>query len=170
MYFGLGRADPGLPTAIARLVASEPFGWSNDPVDVRLRIDSDLMFTVTDDGPVPLDYSAPDGPLLDRNGCLLDRRRWALAATAALSVRVSLEVQACGRRWVQALTGAAPSCPPQDCGPATGSLTRVTFELDPGFFRPGATLPADTDGLWPDGGPSAIRGTFSITDHRVSGK
>ena len=167
MYFGLGRADPGLPAAIARTVAAEPFGWSREPVDVRLRIDADLTFTVTDDGPVPLD-SAGGGPLLDRNGCLLDRRRWALAAAAALSSRASVEVHACGRRWVQALAGATPACPPQDCGEAGDSLTRVTFELDAGFFRPGAALPADTSGLWPDGAPDAICGTFSVTDLRVA--
>lgn len=163
LYFGLGRADPGLPAAIARTVAAEPFGWSRDPVDVRLRIDADLAFTVTDDGAVPLDRAA-GRPLLDRNGCLLDRRRWALAAAAALSVRVSVEVRSCGRRWVQALAGAFPASPPQDCGDAPGSLTRVTFELDRSFFRPGSVLPADASSLWPD----AVRGSFSVTDQRVS--
>lgn len=162
MYFGLGRYDPGLPAAIARTVAAEPFGWSRDPVDVRLRIDADLTFTVTDDGAVPLDCRE-GRPLLDRNGCLLDRRRWALAAAAALSVRASVLVHACGRRWIQALDGAAPACPPQDCGEATGSLTRVTFELDASFFRPGAQLPAAPGTLWPDD----VRGSFSVTDQRV---
>ena len=166
MYFGLGRADPGLPGAIARTVAAEPFGWSHEPVVVELRVDADLTFTVIDDGVVPLDRSG-GLPLLDRNGCLLDRRRWALAAAAALSRRVSIEVHACGGRWVQTLTGAARDAPPQDRGVADGTLTSVTFELDAGFFRPDAALPADTGELWPDGGPDAIRGSFAVTDLRA---
>lgn len=165
LYFGLGRGDPCLPGAIARTVAAEPFGWSHEPVDVELRVDADLTFTVTDDGTVPL---AGGQPLLDRNGCLLDRRRWALAAAAALSTGVSVEVHACGRRWVQTLAGAVPQAPPQDLGEADGPLTRVTFELDAGFFRPGAALPADSGQLWPYGGPDAVRGSFAVTDLRVA--
>jgi hypothetical protein len=165
LYFGVGRGDPCLPGAIARTVAAEPFGWSHEPVDVELRVDADLTFTVTDDGTVPLTGGLP---LLDRNGCLLDRRRWALAAAAALSVRVSVEVHACGRRWVQTLAGAIPESPPHDHGEAEGPLTRVTFELDAGFFRPGAALPADSGELWPNGGPGAVRGSFAVTDLRVA--
>jgi DNA gyrase/topoisomerase IV subunit B len=164
MYFGRGQSDPGLPAAIARTVAAEPFGWSHEPVDVEVRVDADLTFTVTDDGEVPLDRSG-GLPLLDRNGCLLDRRRWALAAAAALSRRTSVEVHACGRRWVQTLDGAAPAGPPRDRGAADGgALTRVTFELDAGFFPPGAALPADTEELWPD----AVRGSFAVTDLRTA--
>jgi len=163
LYFGLGRADPGLPAAIARTVAAEPFGWSRDPVDVRLRIDADLTFTVIDDGTAPLECGT-GRPLLDRNGCLLDRRRWALAAAAALSVRARAEVHASGRRWVQDLAGALPASPPRDGGDASGALTRVTFELDGSYFRPGSVLPVDPGALWPD----AVRGTFSVTDQRVA--
>lgn len=167
MYFGLGRADPGLPAAVARTVAAEPFGWSHTPVEAELRVEDDLVFTITDDGAVPLD-PAGGRPLLDRHGSLLDRRRWALAAAATLSRHVSVAVHACGRRWVQTLAGAVPESPPRDRGEAQGTLTRVRFELDAGFFRPGAALPADTAALWPDGGPEVIRGTFTVTDLRAA--
>jgi hypothetical protein len=146
-------------------VAAEPFGWSQDPVDVELRVDADLTFTVTDNGDVP----CADGvPLLDRNGCLLDRRRWALAAAAAVSRRASVEVHAGRRRWRQAMTGTVPDGEPEDRGPSDGPLTTITFELDPGYFGPDAALPADTAYLWPADGFCAARGTFTVTDLRTA--
>jgi hypothetical protein len=178
MYFGHGRSDRALPAAVARAVATEPFGWSHEPLDVVLRIDSDLTFTVTDDGTVPsigpsAGPSAGTGagtggmPLLDRNGSLLDRRRWTLAAAAALSTRVSVEVHTGGRRWRQALAGSVPLAAPRDSGPAPGPLTQVTFELDPGYFRAGAVLPADPARLWPEV-PGSVRGSFTVTDLRTA--
>lgn len=165
MYFGLRQTDPGLPGAVARTVAAEPFGWSYSPVDVELHVDGNLTFTVTDNGTVPC---AGGLPLLDRNGCLLDRRRWALAAAAAVSTRVIVEVQACGRRWRQTLTGTAPDGEPEARGARDGTLTTITFELDPGYFGPDAALPADTAYLWPADGVWAARGTFTVTDLRAA--
>jgi DNA gyrase/topoisomerase IV subunit B len=164
MYFGLRRGDPGLPGAIARTVAAEPFGWSHAPVDVELHVDGNLTFAVTDNGAVPCVNGLP---LLDRNGGLLDRRRWALAAAAALSRRVRAEVRAGGRRWRQTLTGTIPDREPEDRGDCDGTLTTITFELDSAYFGPDAALPADTAYLWPADGVCAARGTFTITDLRA---
>jgi DNA gyrase/topoisomerase IV subunit B len=163
MYFGLRRTDPALPGAIARIVAAEPFGWSHDPVDVELHVDANLTFTVTDNGAIPC---ARGVPLLDRNGCLLDRRRWALAAAAAVSRRATVEVHVSGRRWRQTLTGTEPDGAPEDRGACDGTLTRITFELDAGYFGADAALPADTDYLWPSDGVRKTRGTFTVTDLR----
>lgn len=165
MYFGLSRTDPALPGAIARTVAAEPFGWSYTPIHVELRVDTDMAFTVTDNGEVPC---AGGMPLLDRNGCLLDRRRWALAAAAAVSSRVTVEVHAGGRSWRQTLTGAAPDGEPEDHGARDDTLTTITFELDAGYFGADAALPADSAYLWPAYGVCAARSTFTVTDLRVA--
>jgi hypothetical protein len=166
MYFGLGRSSPWLPAAVARAVAAEPFGWSHNPVNVELRLESDLAFTVLDDGAVPC-FGLDRLPLLDDRGCLLDRRRWALSAAASLSARTFIEIRASERLWRQTLSGTTADTAPQDCGPCDGPLTRITFELDGQYFRPGAVLPADTAWLWPDV-PRQVRGTFRVTDLRTA--
>ena len=164
MYFGLGRTDPDLPGAVARAVAAEPFAWSYAPVDVELAIDAGMTFTVTDNGAVPC--AADGAPLLDGSGCLLDRRRWTLSAAAAVSTRVSVEVRTGGRHWRQTLSGTEPDAAPEDRGACSGTLTRVTFELDTGYFQPGAALPADAACLWP-ADACEVHGSFTVTDRRA---
>ncbi|TVT23773.1 hypothetical protein FNH05_32860 [Amycolatopsis rhizosphaerae] len=142
MYFRCPREDPALPAAVVRAVVAEARAARADgPTRVRVVFEDDHRFTLIDDAAPDL---GPDGrPLAGFYGSLLARRRWALAAAAALSARTGVEVSAGGRGWRQELAGTVPVGPPSPDGPTGAPGTRVTFELDPGHLAPGAALPRD---------------------------
>lgn len=168
MYFGATREDPELPAAVMLSVVAdvldEPAGTA---INVEVVVDSDWRFSVTDDS--PHHNRSADGTLLPGYfDTLLDLRRWAPAAAAALSVRTLVEVWAdsCYR---QELAGIEPLTPVLDNGPTTRIGTRVTFDLDRDYFCPNAVIPSDLDELRTGqvARTSADRGgTLLITDLR----
>jgi DNA gyrase/topoisomerase IV subunit B len=139
IYFGCTREDPALVTAVAlAVVADALYEPSVGRVDVTVLIESDLRFTVADNSPAI--RLGPDGqPQSGFFESVLDRRRWAPAAAAALSRGTWIEVGVHDRTWRQELAGATVVGPPRE-GPAGHVGTRVTFELDAGYFAAGAVL------------------------------
>jgi hypothetical protein len=164
MYFGFSRDDPKLMAAVARLAAEEPFAWTTDtPAQVRLIVRSDISFTVEDDLP-PL--AGPDGrPQPGINDSLIDRRRWRLAATAAVSTRASIEMHVGKRVWRQEFGHAGSPSDIHDDGPSAAIGSRATFSLDPTYFAAGTTLPANAAELGQDVS-QPLGGTLTIVDLR----
>src|SRR5205814_10704991 len=117
-------------TAVARAVVgdrlSEPFVG---PVLVTVVIESDLRFTVSDDNQT-ITLGANGVPRLGFFESLIDRRRWAIAAAAAMSRHTGVEVKVGGRVWRQDLTATSVISPPRETNPAGRAGTQVTFELD----------------------------------------
>ena len=146
MYFGVAPDSPDLPASVLRRViedALHPAGGGHCTVDVE--ITADLCFTVTDDQPLTLDgLGEPKPGFYDS---LLDRRRWALAAAAALSSRTVVEVRVGGRGWRQELTGTAPARPEPFTASGEADGTRVTFKLDAAFLASGAAIATSPDRL-----------------------
>ena len=164
MYFGLSRDDPKLMAAIARLMAAEPFTRTEyAPVHVTLTVDSDSSFTVEDDLPPVAVTGGHPQPRID--GSLIDRRRWRLAATAAVSTHASIDVHVGGRVWRQEF--AYPDWSDvSDHGPSATIGTRAAFSLDQAYFAPGSRLPADATELAQDATPRPVPGTLTIVDLR----
>jgi DNA gyrase/topoisomerase IV subunit B len=169
MYFRCARTNPALPAEVVRTVVGDaPTERADGPARVRVVVETDHRFTVTDNAiPTNLD---PDGrPSPGFYGSLLPRRRWPLAAAAALSSRTWIEIRTSSQSWSQELHGTTPVGPPQTGGPADTPGTRVTFELDATYFAPGATLPKDMVTLLNtvDGNhPSASDAVIDIADLR----
>jgi len=165
MYFGFSRDDPKLMAAVARLAAEEPFVRTTDlPAHVTLTVTSDISFTVDDDLPPPTDAEGRPQPGID--GSLIGRRRWQLAAAAAVSTHVSIEVHVGGRVWRQELAHIGSPAEIRDDGPSDVIGTRATFSLDPAYFTPGSSLPADITELKPDVASQPLPGTPAIVDLR----
>jgi hypothetical protein len=164
MYFGLSRDDPKLMAAIARLAAAEPFTRSEcGPVHVTLTVDSDSSFTVEDDLPPLAVTGGHPQPGID--GSLIDRRRWQLAATAAVSTHASIDVHVGGRVWRQEF--AYPDWSDViDHAPSAVVGTRAAFSLDQAYFAAGSCLPADATELAQDAAPRPVPGTLTIVDLR----
>jgi hypothetical protein len=164
MYFGLSRDDPKLMLAIARLAAMEPFTRTKyGPVHVTLTVETDISFTVEDDLP-PL--AVTGGHLQSGiNGSLIDRRRWQLAATAAVSAHAIIEVHIGGRAWRQEFAHFGWS-DISDHGPSAAIGTRAAFSLDQAYFAPGSHLPADATELGQDPTSPPVPGTLTIVDLR----
>jgi DNA gyrase/topoisomerase IV subunit B len=146
MYFGVARDSPDLPTNVLRAViddALHPVGDGHCTVDIA--VTADLSFTVIDDQPLSLDdLGEPKPGFYDS---LVDRRRWALAAAAALSSRTLIEIRASQRGWRQELTGVVPARPEPFAARGEADGTRVTFELDPAFLAPGAIISTSPERL-----------------------
>ena len=143
MYFGADREDPALLSALVRAVASEPFEYpGSEPVNVEIVIEADLTFAVADNQPVT--YHNPGGlPGLRPDDSLLDRRRWAVLAVAALTTSTTVEVRTAGRVWRQELGGSRAISGPRDGGASDRQGIRVKFDLDHGYFPQDAALPGD---------------------------
>jgi hypothetical protein len=148
MYFAVAPDSQALPTNILQGVIDDAL----HPADggghctVGVEITGDLRFTVADDQPPALDgFSEPESGCY---GSLFSRRRWMLAAAAALSSRTLVEIRAGGRGWRQDLTGTAPSRPVPFDAPGEASGTRATFELDAAFLAPGAIISTSVE-QWP---------------------
>jgi hypothetical protein len=169
MYFGCTRGDPALVTAVAReVVADALYEPSVGGVDVAVLIESDLRFTIVDNNPAI--SLGPDGqPPRGFFDSLLNRR-WAAAAAATMSTRTWIEVGLQGRTWRQELSGSEVVGPPRDAGPAGHVGTRVTFELDSGYFAAGAVLSRDPGALRTGESGQALPstgGTLTVTDLRT---
>jgi hypothetical protein len=139
MYFAVGPGSSDLPSNVLRGViqdALHPVGGGHRPVVAE--VTADLCFTVADDQPLFLsDLGEPEPGFYDS---LIDKRRWALAAAAALSSRTLIEIRAGGQGWRQELTGTAPALPELFAAPGEADGTWAAFELDAGFLAPGAAI------------------------------
>jgi hypothetical protein len=146
MYFAVAPDSPDLPTNILRGVIEDALhlvGGGHCTVDIE--VTADLRFTVADDQPLSLDdLGEPKPGFYDS---LLDKRRSALAAAAALSSRTLIEIRASGRGWRQELTGTTLTIPETFAAPGEADGTRVTFELDAGFLAPGAVISTSPEQL-----------------------
>jgi hypothetical protein len=167
MYFAADREDPALLSALVRAVASEPFDYpGNEPVDVEIVIEADLRFAVADNQPVT--YYNPGGfPGLRPDESLLDRRRWALLAVAALTTRTTLEVRTAGRIWRQELAGSQAISGPRDGGASDRQGIRITFDLDHDYFPQGAALSRDMAELRRAIAIKPGTGSLAIIDSRM---
>ena len=168
MYFGCSRGDPVLVNAVVRAVVGdalyEPFVGR---VHVTLVIESNLRFTVADDSPT-IAVGADGVPQLGFFDSLIDRRRWPIAAAAAMSRHTRIEVSVAGRAWRQELVGTSAAGPPLETTPVDRAGTQATFELDPGHFAANAVLARDTDAYLPaeNGQTPPKGGTITVTDLR----
>lgn len=169
MYFGVGREDPALLIALVRAVASEPFEYpGSEPVDVEILIEADLTFAVADNQPVT--YYNPGGlPGLRPDDSLLDRRRWALRAVAALTTSTTVEVRTAGRIWRQELAGSQAISGPRDGGASDRQGIRVKFDLDLDYFPQGAALPRDIAGMRRAIPIEPGTGSLTVIDSRIPG-
>lgn len=174
MYFAVAPNSPDLPTNIVRGViddALHPVG--NGPHHtVDIEITTDLRFTVTDDQPPAFDDVGE--PMPGFYGSLIDKRRWALAAAAALSSHTLVELRVGGRGWRQELTGVTPRSVEPLPTAAERDGTRVTFQLDADFISPGAAITTEIHQLQPRGNGCATcadaprADTLTVRDQRLS--
>jgi DNA gyrase/topoisomerase IV subunit B len=141
MYFGGGHGDLRLPQVARVLLSGVHHVLVAEPVDVEFMIETDLRWTITDNGCVD------DGP---HHGTLLRPSRPRFAAVAAISTWTRVEVWQDGRTWCQDLCQAIPLGEPLPGEPRAGRGTRMTVELDPAYFPADAALPADTTTLMVD--------------------
>ncbi|MGI8334787.1 hypothetical protein ACRYCC_32955 [Actinomadura scrupuli] len=150
MYFGVGRENAALATEVLGSVlvhALHPaarLAPTHTP-RVHAEVFADLAFAVADDQA----GLAGDGgiPRLGYHGSLLGTDRWLLAAAAAVSARVIVEVWRDGRGHCQELSGLRPVTMPQEFDAPPGSGTKVTFELDRIYFGPDAAITSDLNAL-----------------------
>ncbi|MEV4314911.1 hypothetical protein [Actinocrispum sp. NPDC049592] len=147
MCFGVARDNPDLATNILRAVIDDALhpagGGAHRMVDIE--IVGDLRFTVTDDLPPLLDdLGEPQPGFYDS---LLCKRRFALAAAAALSRHTLIEVRAGGRGWRQELTGTTATAANPFACPGTVDGTGVTFDLDATFLAPGSVISTSPERL-----------------------
>lgn len=151
MYFAVAPDSPDLPTNIVRGVINDALHPVGDGPHhtVDIEITTDLRFTVSDDQPPACDDAGEPAPGF--YGSLIDKRRWALAATAALSSHALVEVRVGGRAWRQEFNGATPSPVEPFTATDEGDGTRATFHLDADFIAPGAVITSEDGQLQPLG-------------------
>jgi hypothetical protein len=146
MYFAVAPDSPDLPSNILRGVIQDALHCAGGGhCTVVADVTADLSFTVADDQPLFLsDLGEPEPGFYDG---LIDKRRWALAAAAALSSRTLIEIRAGGRGWRQELTGTTRALPELFAAPGEADGTRATFELDAGFLAPGPGISTSPERL-----------------------
>ncbi|SBT40384.1 hypothetical protein [Micromonospora auratinigra] len=173
MYFGLGPADPRLPTRILVAVlghALHPAAAVAAPhvPQAHAEVHADLVFVVEDDQVAAGPASGPPAP--GYFGSLLGPQRWLAAAAAVLSARTVVQVWRDGVGFRQELTRLRPAHPPQRYTGGTGTGTRLSFTLDPTYFPPGAAIARHIDPQdlhEPACGPLAAHGRPPIRDLRT---
>lgn len=110
-----------------------------------LEITSDSSFTISMDQPHA--WHDPGTPVLGYYGSLLGPEWWLLAAAAALSGQVTVEMWCAGRGLRQVHTGIRPRIAPRAFHPPQGSGTRVSFTFDPAYVGPHFVLPTELENL-----------------------
>jgi DNA gyrase/topoisomerase IV subunit B len=171
MYFGVGRGDPHLATAVLCAVVGHAFhpaakvAASHTP-HVVAEITADLAFAVTDDQADTL--TGTGVPRLGYEGSLLTADRWSSAAAAAVSSRAVVEVWRAGQGFRQTLAGLRPVEPPAEFDAPAGAGTRVVFILDPAFLGSSVitTDIATLDVHGPYCTEAAGSGEVIVRDHR----
>jgi hypothetical protein len=150
MYFGVGPGNPKLPThlicAVGRHVLHPATSVAGEhTLHGLIKITSDSSLTISMDQAHT--WEPPGAPALGYFGSLLGPEWWLLAAAAAVSSQVSVEMWHAGRGLRQVHTGIRPLTAPQEFHPPQGSGTRVNFAFDPAYVGPDFVLPADLEGL-----------------------
>jgi DNA gyrase/topoisomerase IV subunit B len=171
MFFGVGRGDPRLATALLCAVVDYAFhpaptvAAGHSP-HVVVEITADREFSVTDDQADAL--TGTGVPQLSYGGSLLTVGRWSSAATAALSSWAVVEVWRAGQGFRQTLAGLRPVEPPTEFDAPAGAGTRVAFILDPAFLGSSAitTDSAALDVHGPYCTAAAGTGEVMVRDHR----
>ncbi|MGW1818656.1 hypothetical protein ACWCQM_34480 [Streptomyces sp. NPDC002125] len=169
MYFRVDKGSPELPTEVLQQVVWDALHHSDGTHgQISVEIGSDLSFVVEDDRRHAADEQGR--PLPGFFDSLLDQRRWAPAAAAALSVRTVVEVWLDGRGYRQELAQATPIGVWEAFGTPRVSGTRTTFHLDPAYCGPDeaiawSLLPDELHGHECDALPSPV--TFPIRDLRT---
>lgn len=150
MYFGVGPGNPKLPTNLICAVGGHVLHPAARVAGAHtlhglLEITSDSSFTISMDQVHT--WEAPGAPALGYFGSLLGSEWWLLAAAAAVSGQVSVEMWSARRGLRQAHAGVRPHTAPQEFHPPQGSGTSVSFAFDPAYVGPHFALPADLEGL-----------------------
>ncbi|WP_232838758.1 hypothetical protein [Streptomyces geranii] len=150
MYFGVGPGSPKLPDSLLCAVARHVLHPATRVAAAHtlcglVEITSDSSFTVAMDQ--PHDWGAFGGPELGYYDSLLGPEWWLLAAAAAVSRQVTVEMWCAGRGLCQELRGIRPLGRPQEFHPAEGSGTRVSFAVDPAYVGEHFVFPTDLEKL-----------------------
>lgn len=172
MYFGVGPGDPKLPTNVLCATARHALhpatrAAPEHTLRTLIEITGNSSFTVAMDQ--PHDWEGSDAPSLGYFGSLLGPEWWLLAAAAALSSQVTVEMWCAGRGFRQDLTGIRPLTGVQEFRPREGSGMRVSFDFDPVHVGPRFTLPKELETLdlhGPYCSAAAGTGYVQIRDHR----
>ncbi len=150
MHFGVEPENPKLPAnllcAVGRHVLHPATSVAeNHTLRGLLEITSDSSFTISMDQPHA--WHDPGTPVLGYYGSLLGPEWWLLAAAAALSGQVTVEMWGAGRGLRQVHTGIRPRTAPREFRPPQGSGTRVSFTFDPAYVGPHFVLPTELENL-----------------------
>jgi hypothetical protein len=172
MYFGVGPGNPQLPAkllcAVGRHVLHPATSVAGEhTLRGLLEITSDSSFTISMDQAHA--WEEPGAPVLGYFDSLLGPEWWVLAAAAAMSRQVAVEMWCAGRGLRQVHTGIRPLTVPQEFHAPQGSGTSVNFTFDPAYVGPHFVLPADLEGLdlhGPDCSEPAGSGHVLIRDTR----
>lgn len=146
MFFGVGPDNPALATRVLDTLLRHalhpaPSVAPDHVPRVVAEIGADLAFSVADD---QADALTDEGvPRDGYHGSLLTFDRWAFAAAAALSVRVTVDVWRDGRGLRQRLAGLRPVEAPVEFAAGAGCGTRVAYLLDAGYLGSSAAVTAD---------------------------
>ena len=172
MYFGVGPGNPKLAANVLCAVARHALHPATTVAREHtlrglVEITSDSGFTMSMDQQHAWEVSS--APSLGYFDSLLGPEWWLLAAAAALSGPVTVEMWCAGRGLRQALTGIRPLTAPREFHPPEGSGTRVSFAFDPACVGPHFVLPTvleDLDLHGPDCAEPAGSGQVVIRDIR----
>jgi hypothetical protein len=150
MYFGVGRGDSRLAVHVLCAVARHALHpatrvAAEHTLRAVVEITGDLSFTIVMDQPHAWDGS--DTPALGYFDSLLRSEWWLLAAAAALSERVTIDMWSAGRGFGQDLVGIHPLSGPREFDSPKGSGTKVAFVFDPTHVGPDFVLPTDLKNL-----------------------
>jgi hypothetical protein len=172
MYFG---AEPGHPQLPAKLLCAVGRHVLHPATSVApshtlhglIEITSDSSFTISMDQPHA--WKVSGAPVLGYFNSLLGPEWWLLAAAAAMSGQVAVEMWCAGRGLRQVHTGIRPLTAPQEFHAPQGSGTNVNFTFHPAYVGPHFVLPADLEDLdlhGPDCSEPAGPGHVLIRDTR----
>ncbi|MEU6611934.1 hypothetical protein ABZ922_44230 [Streptomyces shenzhenensis] len=150
MYFGVGRGDSRLPVCVLSAVGRHVLHpatrvAAEHSLRAVVEINGDLSFTTVMDQTHA--WVGSDTPALGYYDSLLGPEWWLLAAAAALSERVTIEMWSAGRGFGQELVGMRPLSGPREFDSLEGSGMKVTFVFDPTHVGLGFALPADLENL-----------------------
>lgn len=150
MYFGVGRGDSRLPARVLCAVGGHALHpatrvAAEHTLRAVVEITGDLSFTMVMDQ--PHDWDGSDTPALGYYDSLLGPEWWLLAAAAALSERVTIEMWSAGRGFDQDLVGIRPLSGPREFDSQEGCGTKVAFVFDPTHVGPDFVLPTDLENL-----------------------
>ncbi|MFJ9864246.1 hypothetical protein [Streptomyces sp. NPDC101165] len=150
MHFGVGRGDSRLAACVLCAVARHALHpatrvAAEHTLRTVVEITGDLSFTMVMDQPHAWDGS--NAPALGYFDSLLGPEWWLLAAAAALSERVTIDMWSAGRGFGQDLVGMRPLSGPREFDSPEGSGTSVVFDFDPTHVGPEFALPTDLENL-----------------------